>query len=64
MESPWQEVVAAKLAIRDAIPQTHSRDRSVEAPISAAMDGIEELTQQLESGRLSAQYVVRACISQ
>lgn len=62
--SSWKEVVAAKLATREAIIQKHPRDEPVECSHITAVDDITDLTQQLKSGHVSAQDIVYAYISQ
>ncbi|KAH0290043.1 amidase [Aureobasidium namibiae CBS 147.97] len=64
MGQSWKQFVAAKLVTRDAMIQKHSRNKSVECSHITALDNITELTQQLRSGHISAQDVVRAYISQ
>ena len=64
MSKSWQEVVSAKLAIRDEILQKHLHNNSVGVSNITTIDDIKELTQQLKLGKLSAQDVVHAYISQ
>ena len=64
MSTSWQGVVSAKLAIRDEILQKHLPVNSVEVSNITTIDDIEVLTQQLKLGRVSAQDVIRAYISQ
>jgi hypothetical protein len=60
----WQDVVAAKLAIRDAAIQHYHRKGPDELSNITAIDNAKDLTQRLESGQISAQDVVRAYISE
>ena len=64
MSKPWQEVVAAKLTIRDAIIEKYSRESTVDSSTITTIDEIKELTQQLKSGQFSARDVIYAYISQ
>jgi hypothetical protein len=64
MSLPWQEVVAAKLAIRDAAIQNHCRSKLVGYSDITNIDDVTNLTQRLASGQLSAEHVVQAYIFQ
>lgn len=64
MSLPWQEVVAAKLAIRDAAIQHYQRKGPDKLSDITAINNIKDLMQRLEMGHFSAQDVVQAYISQ
>ncbi|KLU89838.1 hypothetical protein MAPG_08807 [Magnaporthiopsis poae ATCC 64411] len=59
---PWADVVAAKRAIRDEHVQKHSHADS-DANLAADVVDIETLTGLLESGKVSAEQLIRAYIA-
>jgi hypothetical protein len=62
MSKPWQQAVAAKLAIRDALIHNHGCNVSVLPQDIADIADDKELTQHLKSGHFSAENVVHAYI--
>lgn len=60
---PWQEVVADKVAIRDALIQSHCEsNNTVQDEKIVLIDDLKDLTNRLHAGEFTAEAVVRAYI--
>jgi len=66
MGRPWQEIVAAKVGVRDVLIREHSCNHNAsESEFSTTeISDVTALTKLLASGRLSAEEVIRAYIHQ
>ena len=60
---PWQEVVADKVAIRDALIQAHHQSNMAKEDADIILiDDVNTLTKKLHAGEFTAEEVVRAYI--
>jgi len=60
---PWQEVVADKVATRDALIQSHREsDNTVQDEKIVLIDDLKDLTNKLDAREFTAEAVVRAYI--
>lgn len=65
MGRPWQEVVAAKRSVREALIRDHwQSDKAALVEEITEIDDICDLTQRLDAGKFTAEDIVRACIEQ
>ena len=60
---PWQEVVADKVAIRDALIQSHCKsDNTSQDEKVVLIDDLKDLTNRLHAREFTAEAVIRAYI--